>query len=90
MSQSNGVLRCCGNCRWWLPDDNTAETQVGECHGGPPTAIVLTEKNTITRKLEQKFTRAWAPTHSSECCAHFSLCSNLKKEQENEGGPPHP
>lgn len=67
-------MRCCGNCRWWLRDAKLHH--MGECHGAPPTAMMVINKNSITREVTQRVSFAWPPTPDTELCAHFQFPSS--------------
>jgi len=61
--------RCCGRCRFWLPQP----TGGGQCHGAPPSAVILITQHPITGKPAQQISSAWPPTGEDELCGMFSL-----------------
>src|SRR5690349_14431874 len=65
--QPQPLKRCCGNCRFWLPDGTG-----GQCHGGPPTAVLITQRNPITGAVAPVLSCAWPPTGPDELCGVYS------------------
>jgi hypothetical protein len=66
--------RCCGNCRWWLADPidpNNLGAGGGTCHGGPPTAIIIVQRN-AAGQVSQALSSAWPPVARTElpCAVH--------------------
>lgn len=62
----------CSTCRFWIRENE----QVGHCHGGPPTAVMLIGQHPITGQQAQQIGGAWPPTGADEGCgAHKPMVS---------------
>lgn len=66
-------VRLCGNCRWWLPDAPGPLTATGQCHGGPPTAVLMILPPEIAGgEIRRVLSSAWPPVGKNElpCAMH--------------------
>ena len=63
------VLGHCGNCRWWVPTYSHKRTtaSLGQCHGGPPTAVVIPASRSSTERTET----AWPQTRRRDWCGSY-------------------
>lgn len=74
---NNLPLRCCGRCRFWLPDPAAGGRT---CHGAPPSAVILITQHPISGKPAQTISSAWPPTGADELCGMFQLKTQIKTE----------
>jgi hypothetical protein len=68
----------CRTCRWW--DRSINNPDVGLCHGGPPTPMLVQMQHKITGQVAQVMRSFWGETGATDGCAAHKPADTIETE----------